>query len=73
MTEDRQTDEAQSESEHLHEEQFAYRGLLGDVCAYEPSNKANPELCGNEGPIVDKDGNLLVKLPGPVPHSAPKK
>jgi hypothetical protein len=61
------------DTEEQHEEQVAFRGLLGDVCAYEPSNRKNPELCGNEEPIVDADGKPLIAPPEAVPHSAPKK
>ena len=42
-----------------HEEQRAFRGILGDVCSNAASNAAHPELCGNEEPIVDENGNPL--------------
>jgi len=67
-----QQDEA-TEFERKHEEQVAFRGLLGDVCANAESNAANPELCGGQEPVVDREGRLLVDLPRPTSRSAPKK
>ena len=73
MTEHRHSDDERTESERKHERQEAFRGLLGDVCSYAPSNAENPELCGGQGPVIDENGQLLVTPPAEVPHSAPKK
>ena len=62
---------SEAEGSQRHEEQVAFRGELGDVCANAATN--TPELCGSEEPVVDADGQPLRDERHDVPRSAPKK
>ena len=55
------------------EEGQAFRGQLGNVCANESSNAANPELCGTEAPLFNDQGEYIGPEHRPVPESAPTK
>jgi len=65
--------QAREDAARRHEEGQAFRGQLGNVCANQSSNAANPELCGTEAPLLNDEGEYIGPEHKPVPESAPTK